>query len=480
MKNKLLNRTRITDTTLVCIDCRQYGSAIAAIEKSIAQCEFDRVLFLTDRKFSTNPEIETVLIPKINSKEEYSKFVMKHLYEYITTPYMIVCQSDGYILNGALWDDEWKQYDYLGACWPHESDGFQVGNGGFSFRSRDLMERVATDPVIVAYSPEDSQISRTYRHHLERKYDFKWAPVEVADKFAFELGEPIQPTFGFHGHFHEPYRPTVILKRTGALGDIITMEPVMAHLNQAGYNVVIDCPVHLYEVFSNHWYPIRHISQFDSGRIPATEIDLDMAYEVKPDQLHLKSYFELVGVEPKDYRNPSLTVGNNLKKLFKKYAVIHIDDRETLSRNITGIEWKPLVSYLENNGYTVLQIGNQHHKVIATEINTPTIAFLKWVIAGSDLFIGIDSGPAQIAVACDVESVIFFGSVDCQKIYADLSNIHVIERVNVCRKPKCWHSAISTNGVPCIETTEDNPTLPCTEFNQGEVFNVLKSIVTRR
>lgn len=471
----MTNRTRITDTTLVCIDCKQYGHALTAIKKSIEQCEFDRVVFITDRKFDVDPEIETVIIPKINSKEEYSEFVIKELYKYIDTTYMVVCQADGYVLNGNAWNEDWKQYDYIGAAWL-ETDGRNCGNGGFSLRTTRLMKLIATDSIIDCYHPEDSIICRLYRPYLEKENGIKFAPDEVCDAFSFELREPNQPTFGFHGNFHAPYAPTVILKRSGALGDIITMEPVMHELAMKGYNVVVDCPVHLFEVFGNHWYPVRHISEFDSGRIPATEIDLDMAYEVKPKQLHLKSYFELVGIEPKEYRNSVLTVGNNLKKLFNKYVVLHIDERDTPERNITGIDWKPLVSYLENNGYTVLQIGSQQHEVVATEINTPTTSFLKWVIAGADMFIGVDSGPAQIAVACGVESVVFFGSVDSKYIYPDLTDIHVIEVDDACKTPKCWASQITTNGVPCVEVNEGEIP-PCTVFEQAQVFKTLKLIV---
>jgi hypothetical protein len=78
-----------------------------------------------------------------------------------------------------------------------------VGNGGFSLRTRRLMEIVATDPAITAYHPEDLKICRHYRPYLEREYAIRFAPDDVARRFSIEGYKQSNRThtteFGFHG-----------------------------------------------------------------------------------------------------------------------------------------------------------------------------------------------------------------------------------------------------------------------------------------
>lgn len=461
------NKTIITDTTLVCVDCKNYGHAIEALKKSMEQCTFDKVLFLTDKEFKT-AGIDTVIIPRINSKEEYSEFMIKALFKYIDTPYMLLIQADGYILDGSVWNDDWKQYDYIGAPWL-ETDGFNVGNGGFSFRSKALMAACAH--IIGACHPEDSQICRVFRPALEL-VGFKFAPEEVADVFAFELREPCQSTFGFHSYFHKPYKNTIVLKRSGAMGDIIMMEPVIAELIKQDYNVVLDIPLSMWDLYRDYQPKIKHLSQFDYNRIPHDTVNLDMAYESNQRKPYLESYFTAAGVNNAVLRNSQLYPKYQLdKKLFNKYVVLHIDGRLNPYRNAYGITWEVVVRRLNSLGYHVIQVGQGAFNPVngAIGMNTPTIGFLKWVIGTADLFIGVDSGPAHLAVAQNVPSVILFGSVTPEKIYADLSMIEAITVACPIAKDGCWHLG-TTNGVDC-EVNQEVP--PCCVYDTDTIVDII-------
>ena len=54
-------------------------------------------------------------------------------------------QPDGFVTKEGAWSDENYKYDYIGAPWdlsfdfPGLNEDTQVGNGGFSFRSRRLL-----------------------------------------------------------------------------------------------------------------------------------------------------------------------------------------------------------------------------------------------------------------------------------------------------------------------------------------------------
>lgn len=188
----------LPDVTLVCIDCLNHASAIKAINKSIEGINFDNVLFLSDKAFYSD-YYECVSIDKITSKEGYSNFILRELVNHIDTSHGLIIQFDGYVINPELWNDEWLNYDYIGAPWWY--DKHNVGNGGFSLRSKKLMEAVNSFETVL--HPEDDFICRLSRITLEQYFDIKFAPVDVAKVFSYEPNHKREPfnndTFGFHG-----------------------------------------------------------------------------------------------------------------------------------------------------------------------------------------------------------------------------------------------------------------------------------------
>jgi len=175
--------------TLVCIDNINIAAAEWAIARSAEQIEFGKVLHL---------KIDT-----IRSKEDYSKFIFKTLINYIETDFCLIVQYDGYVLHPELWKPEFLNYDYIGAPWWY-SDSYNVGNGGFSLRSRKLLKAIASRNWAI-YHPEDECICRRYRRFLEQHFDIRFAPESLAATFSFEPHAPFSKyefndnTFGFHG-----------------------------------------------------------------------------------------------------------------------------------------------------------------------------------------------------------------------------------------------------------------------------------------
>jgi glycosyltransferase involved in cell wall biosynthesis len=192
-------------TTLVCIDCINHDLSIKAIEHCLSVCNFDRTIFFTDRDFSLGSGIDIIKIPPISTKEEYSRFVIKELNNYIYTDFVLMIQYDGFIINPDAWTDEFLKYDYIGAKWHWYHDGFNIGNGGFSLRSKRLMQALMDESInasSVEYG-EDTLICRTYRSLLENKYGIKFAPEALADRFSYERSQFTgHHPFGFHGLFN--------------------------------------------------------------------------------------------------------------------------------------------------------------------------------------------------------------------------------------------------------------------------------------
>lgn len=450
------------------------------------QCEFDRVIFFTNIPIKLDG-IEIIQIDELEGKDGYSHFMLKEAYKYIHSKYVLVSQHDSWILDKDQFDERLYDIDYCGALWL-ETDGLANGNGGFSWRSKRLMEIVGQDDFINATSPEDVALCRVYRRYLEKNYDLIWASDEICEQFSFELACPTRPTFGFHNFFHKPYQPTVLIKRSGALGDVVHTEKIMQYFHDNGYRVVLDTLSHFHLLFINHYFKVHKSNEVDKRLLQTAKfVNLEMSYESIPKQLHLKSYFEYAGVEEKDYlpylKNPKLQVGFALDKstkIFKKYCCIHIDIRDIKQgRNIYGVDWSKMAEYLNSLGYIVVQLGRGEHEIIkgAIELNCTNENFLCYVVGGSDLFVGIDSGIAAIAVAFNVPSVIGFGSVNPEYIHADLSNIEVVTNHNkekpFCPKPSCWHESVTTQGQECVVDKNDPP---CCHFKTEQFINAIKKV----
>jgi hypothetical protein len=166
------------------------------------QVRFGRTLLLSDSAPSSAVSgIEWQAIPLIRSRTDYSRFMLHELTKYVTSDFALIVQWDGYVLNAAEWDQRFLEFDYIGASWPQFSDQMVVGNGGFSLRSKQLLEACAELPFSPD-APEDVLICRTFRCHLERHHGIRFAPKEIADHFAFERCQPSGQTFGFHGIFN--------------------------------------------------------------------------------------------------------------------------------------------------------------------------------------------------------------------------------------------------------------------------------------
>ena len=161
-----------------------------------------------DIKFGAEKIITERLFPgdtREQGRENFSRFMIKDLTNQIQTEHVLVIDVDGYVINWEAWDDDFLQYDYIGAPWLFHKE-HMVGNGGFSLRSKKLLQILANDETINEYHPEDHMICRKYRKYLETKYGIKFAPVEVAMRFSFEgwgLTEEYKQyggSFGFHGY----------------------------------------------------------------------------------------------------------------------------------------------------------------------------------------------------------------------------------------------------------------------------------------
>lgn len=190
--------------TLVAVDTRAPAMAAEALRRSMASVRFARALLLTH---AADPGLggdglELVDIGPITSSAAYSHFVLHRMLPFVDTPHVLVTQWDGFVRDAAAWRDEFLRWDYIGAPWHDQPAAVSVGNGGFSLRSRRLLQATAAANWPDEH-PEDAALCRSHRAELEAQ-GLRFAPPALALQFAFENLAPRGPAFGFHGCYHLP------------------------------------------------------------------------------------------------------------------------------------------------------------------------------------------------------------------------------------------------------------------------------------
>lgn len=179
---------------------------------------------------------------------EYNLFLLYGLGQLIETDFVLIVQNDGWVLNGNNWRDEFFDYDYIGAPLPdmvevvnnqyirhfelndwamqHSPNYFQVQNGGFSLRSRRLLNAPREYGLRLEIAPfaqfketpismeweygehyihaEDLFLTAIKRRFLEEQ-GFHFAPIELACYFSVEYlpiqhfyQVPLEQVMGLH------------------------------------------------------------------------------------------------------------------------------------------------------------------------------------------------------------------------------------------------------------------------------------------
>lgn len=217
--NKMSEKLKLSEITLVSVACVRVDETILALELSSKNIEFGAIKLLSHESIN-HSFIECIKIDRLDYIG-YNRFIIYELYKYIDTKFALIIQDDGFIKNPDSWRNEFLEYDYIGAPFALPQDNFsmrdqwgnlfRVGNGGFSLRSKRILE-IATEKNLEwrpfhGFWNEDGFFCVNNRHVYEQE-GMKFAPLEVAKYFSHEAKIPeiegIIP-FGFHqkGYVHK-------------------------------------------------------------------------------------------------------------------------------------------------------------------------------------------------------------------------------------------------------------------------------------
>ncbi len=192
----------LPDVTLCCVDTRSVPQAFYALRQCMAYARFGRVLFLGPKPESRHGEppegIDWVTIPALTGIQDYNRIVLNDLSAHIRTSHVLIVQWDGFITHPEMWRRDFMSVDYIGPPWYHGGHPGMVGNGGFSLRSKRLLDALASLENLDTTEPEDMVICVQRRDELEREHGIRFAPLAMAQDFGYEYGT-YRRCFGFHG-----------------------------------------------------------------------------------------------------------------------------------------------------------------------------------------------------------------------------------------------------------------------------------------
>jgi hypothetical protein len=200
-----------------------------SMEKTISAVScIDKIKVFSNKTLKLSKSYELIDIGDQFLGEDYSSFLIKELNKYIDTTHVLVIQYDGFGVNSDYWKEEYFDYDYIG---PPTSlnhppikllledcrivkTGWFVGGGGFSLRSKKLLQAMQ-DPAIVPHfynyafnanwHSEDVSICIIYKEYLEKEHGIKFAPIELAIDFGAEYLTGYDACLGFHGIENIPF-----------------------------------------------------------------------------------------------------------------------------------------------------------------------------------------------------------------------------------------------------------------------------------
>ena len=216
MHQGILMKRALTNVTLLAVSGLEIEAHIKALEYSCKGIDFGKILLLAPfNPYPDSTSYEYIRINGFSDVGEWGKFICFELHNYITTDYIMLIHSDGFIVNPSAWDDRFFDYDYIGAPWPlSKIEGHFVDSNGVPTRVGNSVSlrslRLLKAPSILnlkwgseeqlGHFNDDGFLCAHNKNRLESE-GIRFAPLELACIFSREEPLPenkgLKP-FAFH------------------------------------------------------------------------------------------------------------------------------------------------------------------------------------------------------------------------------------------------------------------------------------------
>ena len=235
-----MTNLRLSDVTLVSVTGVNFEKTLFALWQSSREIDFAAVKLITPIELDLPYWVsnEESIGSRLDSIDAYNHYIIYELHKNVETKFVLIVQADGFVIKPRIWSSRFLEFDYVGAPWKFSKTAYidpfgshqRVGNGGFSLRSRRLLE---TPQVLnIPFEVNDSDFYRhanadlrsedgnicVHNRHLFESNGCTFADVETASLFSREKWVPerrLRSTFGFHKKM--PYRELIFQREAQRL-----------------------------------------------------------------------------------------------------------------------------------------------------------------------------------------------------------------------------------------------------------------------
>jgi ADP-heptose:LPS heptosyltransferase len=276
----------------------------------------------------------------------------------------------------------------------------------------------------------------------------------------------------------------ILVKRAGALGDVIMTTGVVRALHEKHNGACeIDVLTQFPKVFERNPY----VTNLGESGTYEQVIDLDLAYELRPNVHTIQAYADKAGVDPAQCRIemfPSeadrAAIAN--AGLPEKFVCVHMRNHFWPNRNLPNHFWMDVMGHIiGQTDMAVVQVGGgndlQFGDIPGKMINTVNKLSLHQSVAlfeRSTAYIGVDSGSYHIAACTDVPIVGLFTAFKSE--YREPIGRNAAH-VNIAANIDCYGCA-ETMPAPIVSYKCNRGDEACTRsFNPTHVYSELMKLL---
>lgn len=200
---------------------------------------------------------------------------------------------------------------------------------------------------------------------------------------------------------------TIIVQRSGALGDVILTTPVIRRLRQENPTECISVVTGYPNVFRGN----PHLDQGVAASLDDRLIQLDLAYERRPNLHIVQAYMIEAFGDPgvaADLQQELFFLRQTFFSRDRKYVAVHATATGWANRTLPRSTWLAVVVGLRKAGLWPILVGGSRDSIPGADVMTfhsTDILMQARLIAGCAAFVGSDSGIMHIAGATDVPLV---------------------------------------------------------------------------
>ena len=122
----------LPDVTLISIDTTDnLSGTLNGVYTSMSGINFGAVKMITTKEQIENNSslVDDGIIleepfNEIKNYNDYNHYVIYNLHNHVETTHCLLVQPDGFVLFPDKWDNNWLDYDYIGAPWAYVEDAY--------------------------------------------------------------------------------------------------------------------------------------------------------------------------------------------------------------------------------------------------------------------------------------------------------------------------------------------------------------------